>query len=583
MMRSGSTVAADAVALKLTNGALDWRSLIEVAGFTSTPFTDALNVSEPDLLVGLARYAAVHHPEGRELDSLLDLALACKTSLSDDSQLRLTQLCVARRRHDDALGVMQLLTTPSPQRTQLLADLLNPFTGAADESESAWLALVNTFYRDAGIEPVQLADGHDDPFDRLESSANASSVGGPLVTVIMTAYQPDDSLITAVNSIRAQTWRDWELFIMDDASGPEFDAVFDRVVELDSRIRVFRAPTNGGTYVRRNEALARSEAEFVTMQDSDDWSHPRRLEVQIGYALAHPSLAANLVAALRVTSDLQFTQARGLDLRLSEPSLLFRRLLVTERIGFFDAVRKSADSEYRRRIGAVFGSDVPYLESDGPLMLMRFDAKSLSGADLADGWAHPARMSYRSSYQHWHDSISARGGAARLPRPGGARPFVAPPHITGVPRPSVVFDDLLVIDARSGGVLDRQWRAVEAYLRSASVLGSRVAVLHSSAYEQFDPAQMYSHRFHDWLEEGLASEVFATDDHWKAKRAIVWGDGCVLGLPRTGQIPVDSVVLLAGQAGADPVITSEFAEQACREAFDAQPVRTGVSNLVKTS
>jgi len=391
----------------------------------------------------------------------------------------------------------------------------------------------------------------------------------------MSAYRPNDDTLHAVRSIIDQTWREWELLVMDDASGPEFDDIFARIEALDDRVTVVRATQNAGTYVRRNEAIERATGEFVTMQDSDDWSHPRRLELQVQHLLAHPSVPANLSSALRVTSDLLFTQGRGLYLRLSEPSLLFRRELVVGRIGYFDSTRKSADSEYRIRIGEAFGAEVPHLITRGPLMLMRFDTASLSGSDLADGWTHPARVAYRSAYKRWSSATST----PHLPFPLEQRPYSAPTRITGQDPDRGRVDTLIVADVRSGGPFEKSAGSLRTLVKAEHAAGRTTAILHAPGFLHSAQEKPWSEEYHALIDDGLALEVFALGETVRASTVVVWGPDALLGVPERHGITADEVVLVAHPTERGAIVVPDYAEQLCRERFGHVPRRVPVGRL----
>ncbi len=588
-VHAGTRELADAVALKATAGALGLDGLLALASLDADARTRSLGTVDADLLSALARFAAVHDLGAGALDALLDLAVGVAPRASDAARVRLAELCVGNGRLGDAAAVLDRVTTESWQRRLLLADLVNPFIDeatAADEAHlDAWLALANASFHAAGLEPVSFGPGEGSPFDRLAATAPVGITGGPLVTVIMSAYKPDEQVVHAVRSIIDQTWRDWELLVMDDASGPQFDDIFASLEALDDRVRVVRNDVNAGTYVRRNDALALAQGDFVTMQDSDDWSHPRRLELQVRHLQAHPNVPANLTSALRVTSDLRFTQGRGLYLRLAEPSLMFRRQSVVDRIGFFDTARKSGDSEYRLRISRAFGVELPHLMTRGPLMLMRFDAGSLSGSDLADGWTHPSRVSYRSAYRRWHDATPAGGTGLRLPSSATAgetaqpRPFVAPPLITGESRNRGRVDTLLVLDARKGMTLDAHRAAVQGFLRAERAAGRRTGIMHAPAFRAGAQELAYADLLHSAVHAADAIEVAARDEEVDAAVTVVWGDGCLLGLDERPGVRTNRVMLVDGGPGADALVTAGFAEQLAQRRFGSAAQRITVDHL----
>jgi glycosyltransferase involved in cell wall biosynthesis len=65
---------------------------------------------------------------------------------------------------------------------------------------------------------------------------------------------------------------------------------------------------NGGTYVARNAGLDAATGDFVTFQDSDDWSHPLRLERQVAPLLADEAIFSTTSTGMRVTPDLVLTR-----------------------------------------------------------------------------------------------------------------------------------------------------------------------------------------------------------------------------------------------------------------------------------
>ena len=74
----------------------------------------------------------------------------------------------------------------------------------------------------------------------------------------------------AINSVRSQTCKDWELLIVDDGSRKEIAEELDRISMLDNRIRVFHQ-SNQGVSVARNTGMDAAKGDYVAFLDSDDW------------------------------------------------------------------------------------------------------------------------------------------------------------------------------------------------------------------------------------------------------------------------------------------------------------------------
>ena len=110
------------------------------------------------------------------------------------------------------------------------------------------------------------------------------------VSVIVPAYNYERFIADALESLRAQTFTDWECVIVDDGSTDDTAAVAERFASLDSRIRVLRQ-SNRGVSAARNTALRSTSAELVQFLDADDRLEPWKLEEQVRFLDAHPETA----------------------------------------------------------------------------------------------------------------------------------------------------------------------------------------------------------------------------------------------------------------------------------------------------
>ncbi len=99
------------------------------------------------------------------------------------------------------------------------------------------------------------------------------------LTIIMPAYNADLYISEAIHSLLDQTFRDFELWIVDDGST---DSTRNQIeLFADDRIKKFYHPNNRGRVAVVNELIEKVVTEFITITDADDVSHPTRFAKQI--------------------------------------------------------------------------------------------------------------------------------------------------------------------------------------------------------------------------------------------------------------------------------------------------------------
>jgi len=101
------------------------------------------------------------------------------------------------------------------------------------------------------------------------------------VSVLMPIYNDENNLFNSINSILNQSYKNFELIIVNDASTDNTLEVLEKFKNLDSRIKVFTNNKNIGLTKSLNLALAKSEGELIARQDSDDLSLGERLKKQV--------------------------------------------------------------------------------------------------------------------------------------------------------------------------------------------------------------------------------------------------------------------------------------------------------------
>ena len=110
----------------------------------------------------------------------------------------------------------------------------------------------------------------------------------PLVSVVMPAYNCELYVRHAIESVLAQTYENWELLVLDDAST---DGTFAAINSfLDPRIRKFQNKTNQGNVRSRNLLFDNVRGDLITVVDADDLIEPTKLEIQVRYFKDQPEL-----------------------------------------------------------------------------------------------------------------------------------------------------------------------------------------------------------------------------------------------------------------------------------------------------
>ena len=125
----------------------------------------------------------------------------------------------------------------------------------------------------------------------MDKSINQNSVSArtPLVSIIMTTYNQAHFLESALSSVVAQTFTNWECLIMDDASTDNTSAVAQACAQNDPRIIYIQQKSNLGIARNRNSGLSHTRGTYIAVLDCDDlWIDKDKLEKQVKHLHAHP-------------------------------------------------------------------------------------------------------------------------------------------------------------------------------------------------------------------------------------------------------------------------------------------------------
>ena len=101
------------------------------------------------------------------------------------------------------------------------------------------------------------------------------------VSVIMSVYNNENTVLESVNSILSQTFTEIEILITDDSSTDNSYEILKDLKNQDGRIKLFKNQKNIGLTKTLNKMIKISNGDFIARQDADDYSLPIRLETQL--------------------------------------------------------------------------------------------------------------------------------------------------------------------------------------------------------------------------------------------------------------------------------------------------------------
>ena len=213
----------------------------------------------------------------------------------------------------------------------------------------------------------------------------------PAVSVIMAAYNVEAYLTAAMMSVRRQTFRDFELIVIDDGSTDQTYKLALENAAGDSRVRVLQK-INGGISSARNVGLQAATGDLIALLDSDDIWDPQFLQVQVDLLAKHPEVDIVSGNGWYLGGPWPGRPVHSVPDRRPVPDLLniikdenavfimtvFRRR-VYERVGGFDETLKTnEDYDFWLRAASAGFS---FARNDQPLAHYRKRPDSLSAAE----------------------------------------------------------------------------------------------------------------------------------------------------------------------------------------------------------
>ncbi len=108
------------------------------------------------------------------------------------------------------------------------------------------------------------------------------------VSIIVPVYNVEKYIADTIDSVRSQTYTDWELLLVEDGSRDESPRIIDEIMKKtgDERIKLFFLPENIGAAAARNYGLAQATGRYISYLDSDDLWDADKLEAELAYMQA---------------------------------------------------------------------------------------------------------------------------------------------------------------------------------------------------------------------------------------------------------------------------------------------------------
>ena len=199
----------------------------------------------------------------------------------------------------------------------------------------------------------------------------------PRVSVVIPTYNRGWTIKRAVDSVLAQTFRNFELIVVDDGSG---DDTADILAGYGTAIRVIRQP-NAGVSAARNTGIRAAGGDFIAFLDSDDYWLPEKLQIQSAYFNTHPEAVICQTEEIWIRNGKRVNPKKvhkkpsgrifraSLALCLVSPSaVMLRRELFDEIGGFDETLPACEDYDLWLRISArypVYLIDTPLIVNPG--------------------------------------------------------------------------------------------------------------------------------------------------------------------------------------------------------------------------
>ena len=102
------------------------------------------------------------------------------------------------------------------------------------------------------------------------------------MSIITPCYNGAKYIEETIDSVIAQTYKNWEMLIVDDGSRDDSAQIVTKYCEKEERIKLI-SQENAGSAAARNNGIRNAQGQYIALLDADDLWHPQFLEKQINF------------------------------------------------------------------------------------------------------------------------------------------------------------------------------------------------------------------------------------------------------------------------------------------------------------
>jgi glycosyltransferase involved in cell wall biosynthesis len=183
----------------------------------------------------------------------------------------------------------------------------------------------------------------------------------PRVSILLVTYNRPRFIASSIESALKQTYKDWELIIVDDSENEETADAVRSFVQKDKRIQYFHRPQRGSIASASNFGLAKARGEYVAILDDDDfWMNDEKLAMQVKFLDEHPDYVGcgggyliinerneERGKILKPETDEAIRRVALLANPMANSTTMFRR----EAGGYDESLKQFADFDFWLRLG----------------------------------------------------------------------------------------------------------------------------------------------------------------------------------------------------------------------------------------